>query len=442
MQELRSSFLQHSNEPNTTHVLTDFDSRRITTGDRNVSLSVEKTAEPGEINHIINDCVSVSRTAPCSPPPPIRHNAVRRIFHKYLPGENWPLDIRDASPQDASSSDLSDSPPSDDLPASYHVWAGKGNTAPQQREKRFPDVEANHGKLWRNSGMMSEKVSSSELNHQPLETFASLLRTQLPSEHAASISMANISSPSDSDHLASYTSESFVLGSGSTLGNIDADINLFSSKSFPQISSGSPVMENTRNGTISSTPQASHLGGLLDSKTNPVSGSNDLIEKEGLLKSISESTDSFSREHQEQGSSNKNIMFGRTATIPSRSHQSLLRKYLKESDESVDVIQLARYARIGRIEPESKFCVDLYYLNQTNTKSNELVGPVQMCVQHTASMEELIGFGLYTYIKKHGHRPIHPLYESQSNYVLEPRAWVLRMVEGGFVDEDYPGMSS
>ena len=57
-------------------------------------------------------------------------------------------------------------------------------------------------------------------------------------------------------------------------------------------------------------------------------------------------------------------------------------------------------------------------------------------------MEELIGFGLYTYIKKYGHRPIHPLYESQSNSVLEPRAWVLRMVEGGFVDEDYPGMSS
>lgn len=115
---------------------------------------------------------------------------------------------------------------------------------------------------------------------------------------------------------------------------------------------------------------------------------------------------------------------------------------MNESEESVDEIQLARYARIGRIEPESRFCVDLYYPNQTNTKTNELVGPVQMCVQNTASMEELIGFGLYTYIKKYGHRPIHPLYESQSNSVLEPRAWVLRMVEGGFVDEDYPGMSS
>lgn len=421
-------------------MLTDFDSG-ITAGDRNLSLSVEKTAEPGEVNHTVNDCVGVSRTAPCSPPPPIKHNAVRRIFHKYLPGEHWPLDIGNASPQDASSSDSSDSSPLDDIPVPYRFLTGKSNPAPQEREKRFPDVEAIHDKLWHNSGVMSEKDSSSELNPQPLETFASILRTQLPPEQTASISIANISSPSDLDHLASYTSESFVLGSGSTLGNIDADFNLFSSKSFLETSSGSPVMENTRNGTISSTPQVTHPGGSHDSKTNLVSGSNDLIE-EGLLKSSSESTDSFSRKHQERGSFKKDITFGRTATIPSRSHQSLLRKYLKESEESVDEIQLARYARIGRIEPESRFCVDLYYPNQTNTKTNELVGPVQMCVQNTASMEELIGFGLYTYIKKYGHRPIHPLYESQSNSVLEPRAWVLRMVEGGFVDEDYPGMSS
>ena len=240
-------------------MLTDFDSS-ITASDRNLSLSVEKTAEPGEVNHTVNDCVGVSRTAPCSPPPPIKHNAVRRIFHKYLPGEHWPLDIGNASPQDASSSDSSDSSPLDDIPVPYRFLTGKSNPAPQEREKRFPDAEAIHDKLWHNSGVMSEKDSSSELNPQPLETFASILRTQLPPEQTASISIANISSPSDLDHLASYTSESFVLGSGSTLGNIDADFNLFSSKSFLETSSGSPVMENTRNGTISSTPQVTHPG--------------------------------------------------------------------------------------------------------------------------------------------------------------------------------------
>lgn len=64
--------------------------------------------------------------------------------------------------------------------------------------------------------------------------------------------------------------------------------------------------------------------------------------------------------------------------------------------------------------------------------------PITAFIQPDATMEDVIGFSLYAFERKHGRLPTHPFASEQPEDILKPRAWVLRMVEDGVVDDDYP----
>ncbi|KOS12698.1 hypothetical protein Malapachy_1315 [Malassezia pachydermatis] len=55
-------------------------------------------------------------------------------------------------------------------------------------------------------------------------------------------------------------------------------------------------------------------------------------------------------------------------------------------------------------------------------------------------MEELIGYALYLYTHTYGSLPSHPDIQDNLDLVTITQSWVLRMVEDGMVDYDYPAI--
>lgn len=112
---------------------------------------------------------------------------------------------------------------------------------------------------------------------------------------------------------------------------------------------------------------------------------------------------------------------------------------LSISSESQAQLFLARYSRAGAGENDSNaFSVSLYFPSQRTT---QVIPPLDVRIRRDASMEELIGYGLYCFVDRYGKPPDHPdAGVDNLEDCLETQAWTLHMVEDDLVDEDYPAM--
>lgn len=84
--------------------------------------------------------------------------------------------------------------------------------------------------------------------------------------------------------------------------------------------------------------------------------------------------------------------------------------------------------------------ITIYFPGQSISTQNGPNRSLSVSVQLDANMEELIGYALYLYTHTYGSLPSHPDIQDNLDLVTITQSWVLRMVEDGMVDYDYPGM--
>lgn len=135
------------------------------------------------------------------------------------------------------------------------------------------------------------------------------------------------------------------------------------------------------------------------------------------------------------------LLFQRNAIRSAPPNASLLTSKFGSNDtsQSQAQIHLARYGRAGAGESDANgITISLYFPNQTSV---EATSPLPVRIRKDVTMEELIGYGLFCYVEKHGEPPQHPdADEEELDIYLETTAWSLHMVEDGEVDEDYPAI--
>lgn len=81
--------------------------------------------------------------------------------------------------------------------------------------------------------------------------------------------------------------------------------------------------------------------------------------------------------------------------------------------------------------------LDIYF-----PESKKPLTPVKITVRKDATVEEVIGFALWTYWEQKLEPPLDDGLEeddAQRTIVLSAAGWVLRITEDGEVDEDFPG---
>lgn len=119
--------------------------------------------------------------------------------------------------------------------------------------------------------------------------------------------------------------------------------------------------------------------------------------------------------------------------------KSLLTHKLQQSTASHTQAQrfLARYCRAGTRDTDSNgFAVSLHFPCQ-----DPPVPPLQVRIRREATMEELIGYGLFCFVEQYGNPPHHFYADDRDpDFYLDSQAWALHMVEDGLVDEDYPAI--
>lgn len=120
--------------------------------------------------------------------------------------------------------------------------------------------------------------------------------------------------------------------------------------------------------------------------------------------------------------------------------RSLLHEKLVQSGLEQNVDLLGQYTCWGSTEGEHGMRVRLYFPGQVDPTTGRDVAPLSLLVRRDASMENLVGFGLLSFIRTYGRYPTHPDTDSPASRMATD-AWSLRIVEDGCVDDDYPSMS-
>lgn len=366
---------------------------------------------------------SINRV-PRSPSPPINFKALRRIATKYLPQEPWLYDDQDDTVYPgsfSSNADLSES----DLPAVYHQLNVTKETQ-QGSDNSVDTVLLEPGQ--------SLLRSAFEPTHQP----TAYSRDKIPHKNKDKDdpgpllpidftlrdgTMKHI----DSDRLASYTSESFVLGSDSTLGNNEPEFPLLNSSSYAHIPSVMPLDAAIQ---VDSNQEAQQ-GGKMDEHGRE----NAKFQRPLSFAELSHPNDMVHRSDHTLD----DLVFRRSLFRPPASRPSLLQLSLQNEDNSTEDFVFAKYVRIGCSDGDHGFPVVLYYPDQVDPQTKAFVSPIQVWVQPEATMEELIGYGVYSYVKRFGRAPMHPRKE-KAEAVFNSRSWMLRMVENGSIDDDYPAI--
>lgn len=359
-----------------------------------------------------------------SPSPPINYKALRHIVTKYLPKEPWLYDDQDDTVYPGSynsNTALLES----DIPTVYHKLNGTKETQ-QGLDTSIDTTPLEHRRsLFR---------PAFEPTHRPTTYFRDEIpHTDKEKDDPGSPLPINLASRDktmklnhESDNLASYTSESFVLGSDSTLGNNEPEFPLLNSSSFAHVPSVMPLGAAIQAESNQEVQQAS--------KMDEHAGENTEFQKPISFKNLSYSNGMV---HRKYHNLDNDLVFGRSPFRPPASRPSLLQLSLQDVDNSTEDIVFAKYIRIGRNDSDHGFRVLLYYPDQVDPQRKAFVSPIQVWVQPEATMEELIGYGVYSYVKRFGRAPMHPK-EDKAEAAFNPRSWMLRMVENGTIDDDYP----
>lgn len=134
------------------------------------------------------------------------------------------------------------------------------------------------------------------------------------------------------------------------------------------------------------------------------------------------------------------ISFHRQPITEPTVRSSLLKQRLCGPDPSLSTSSLHEYSRIAAHGNVRSMNITIYFPGQSISTQNGPNRSLSVSVQLDANMEELIGYALYLYTHTYGSLPSHPDIQDNLDLVTITQSWVLRMVEDGMVDYDYPGM--
>ncbi|WFD30610.1 Component of a membrane-bound complex containing the Tor2p kinase [Malassezia sp. CBS 17886] len=135
------------------------------------------------------------------------------------------------------------------------------------------------------------------------------------------------------------------------------------------------------------------------------------------------------------------LPFARRPRLPQRNrrppHSLLSQARTQRPADNADVHpELVRFVQVGASDGGANAISVRLYFPESSTSLDGC--PVfDVSVRREVTMGELIGYGLYRYAETQHMLPPHP---SDAADRADPDAWVLRMVDDGSVDEDYPSL--
>ena len=357
---------------------------------------------------------------PRSPSPSINYQALRHVVNKHLPKEPWPYDDQDDAVYSGSydpDADLLES----DIPKVYRKFYDSKDTQHGSDTPIYASPLKHERSMFRSAFETALKPTSfrNEISHK------GPYKNDLGSPSSVNLALSDMAiTHNDPNNLASYASESFVLGSDSTLGNNEPDFPLLNSSSLAHASM--PLGTAVQAESSQDTPQNVKM----DDHAREITYVPESI-------AFSESSHPNDRTHRRGLTLDNDLVFRRVSLSPPVSGPSLLQLSLQHADSSKEDMEFAKYIRIGRNDHDHGFRVLLYYPGQVDPQTKALVSPIQVWVQPESTMEELIGYGVYSFVRKFGRAPMHPK-EDKAETLISPRSWMLRMVENGIIDDDFP----
>ena len=423
LKELWLRYFEHDHDGTFARVLTDADIMTYPQDILNSPSCSEHHFRIPLINSDIHDIHSrplSSNGVPRSPSPPINYKALRYVVNKHLPKESWPYDDQDDAVYSGSydpDADLLES----DIPKIYRKFYGSKDTQHGLDAPIYASPLEHERSLFHTTFETALKPTSfrDEISHESPD------KNDLGSPLRVDLALSDMAiTHNDPNNLASYASESFVLGSDSTLGNNEPNFPLLNSSSLAHASM--PLGTAVQAESSHDTPQNVKM----DDYAREITYIPESI-------AFSESSHPNDRTHRRGLTLDNDLVFRRVSLSPPVSGPSLLQLSLQHADSSKEDMEFAKYIRIGRNDHDHGFRVLLYYPGQVDPQTKALVSPIQVWVQPEASMEELIGYGVYSYVKKFGRAPTHPK-EEKAEALISPRSWMLRMVENGIIDDDFP----
>lgn len=425
LKELWLRYFEHDHDGTFARVLTDADIMTYPQDILNSPSCSEHHFRIPLINSDIHDIHSrplSSNGVPRSPSPPIDFKALRHLVNKHLPKEPWPYDDQDDTVYSGSYNPDADVLESN-IPKIYRKFHGSKGTQQDLNTPINASPLEHERSLFHTTFETALKPTSfrDEISHESPD------KNDLGSLSPVDLALRDMKiTHNDPDNLASYASESFVLGSDSTLGNNEPDIPLLSSSSFVHAPNVMPPGAAVQTESSQDAPQ----GVKMDDHAREITNFPRPI-------AFSESSHPNGRTSRRGLNLDNDLVFRRVSLSPPASGPSLLQLSLQHADSSNEDMEFAKYTRIGRNDHDHGFRVLLYYPGQVDPQTKALVSPIQVWVQPEASMEELIGYGVYSYVKKFGRAPTHPK-EEKAEALISPRSWMLRMVENGIIDDDFP----
>lgn len=367
-----------------------------------------------------------------SPSPPTKLSSVKHIFEKYCADEIWPE-------CNVSTFPSSETYEENILPGVYVLPSSEklADTHPAVRHTQEPFKERTH--LWQENmsnnqdGYINNENNISYHPKVPSDITQSVLvqvdskRSPLSSTVHDTQTPSALNNKTFRDHSqpiqktlthpnVSYsprTNQNHLLNYGPT--EVDTDSSLASSfKTESDIGQPDAFLEEN-------TAMADHQAPL-PSHYVPSSTSEHRISKgQGRPHRLSKLPD-FHR-LQVKGPSEKRSLL----------HQKLVQSGVEQSPDI-----LGRYASWGSTDCDNGIKVRLYFPGQIDPTTGQDVIPLSLLVRTNASMENLVGFGLLSFVRAYGRYPTHPETTASSEPQMTTDAWNLRIVEDGYVDDDYP----
>ena len=423
LKELWLRYFEHDHDGTFARVLTDADIMTYPQDILNSPSCLDHNFRIPLINSDTQDIHSGSLSLnglPRSPSPPINYKALRHVVNKHLPKESWPYDDQDDAVYSGSydpDADLLES----DIPKVYRKFYDSKDTQHGLDIPIYASPLKHERSMFRSAFETALKPTSfrNEISHK------GPYKNDLGSPSRVNLALSDMAiTHNDPNNLASYASESFVLGSDSTLGNNEPDFPLLNSSSLAHASMplGTAVQAESRQDTPQNVKMDDHAREIT-------------YVPESIA--FSESSHPNDRTHRRGLTLDNDLVFRRVSLSPPVSGPSLLQLSLQHADSSKEDMEFAKYIRIGRNDHDHGFRVLLYYPGQVDPQTKALVSPIQVWVQPESTMEELIGYGVYSFVRKFGRVPMHPK-EDKAEALISPRSWMLRMVENGIIDDDFP----
>ena len=368
----------------------------------------------------------------CSPSPPPLLNTVTRLFFEHFREEPWSLDADPTLSFDISSSD------NDLIPVAYRVLKQKlahNQTFRVPRKYDNDDHQDVQKHLLHKSNMITKQsyldmhnTSTTESeNQEPIFIQSKLQQScHFPTPDA-----------STAKERSNVTQTTFPIETGSTIG-----VKL--AKQAPMTAAAvqeNSVQELLRVGGDGTESESSLNPESHDTFVSKFNGPETLgsfvfsavqshsvqIMDDSLPLPVESST-TASRPLRSLPSE-RSLSFSRTVpSVIKQNGPSLLQQHISKSENHPAPLE---WSRFSYVREDNGMRISLYFPNE------DFASPLVVHVRRDATMAELLGYGLHCFTERCGKYPGQSLGVNQAK--SDTGAWLLRMVEDGHVDEDYPG---